>query len=600
MARRHEPMMIEGNPHCDPSTEINVLLLGQTGVGKSTFINGLANYFCNDTLDEAVNDQIQAIIPSSFCYTDDDTFEEKHIKIEQISESENANDIGHSCTKQCQSFIFPVGNRNLRIIDAPGIGDTRGLEQDTKNFQEILTFISQYEHLNAICILFKPNEERLTILFRFCVNELLRHLHVSARDNIIFIFTNARTTFFKPGTTSTILKELLQQHKEKHNVDVPFTRENTFLLDNEPFRYLALRRNGIQLNNEQILSYQRSWDHSVKEYSNLMSRIVTCPLHAVSNALSLNEAEQLIRKLTRPIAETTRLIQQDIQLAQQHKENVLKNPQIASQGIPQNQVTIRRLDHPRTVCTNEKCCRSITVNNQTKIEYISKCHEECYLKGVVQETINDPRMRECEIMHYHTGMCRKCGCSWKKHQHITYEYETQLTCLNKSSSLSDIDQRLRDLRFEKTEIENVYKKLAKFLHANAILPINDDILEYLRHFIREEQMKKNSGGQNNDIIHNLEQIMRNYEEEINLFREAIKNDTDPSNRKDVLKPNEIFPLVGTLYRLPINGSQIREQVDELKLNQGNLSAKREIFVRLPAKANSSKVMLQFKNIISSN
>ncbi|CAF4234157.1 unnamed protein product, partial [Rotaria sordida] len=68
----------------------------------------------------------------------------------------------------------------------------------------------------------------------------------------------------------------------------------------------------------------------------------------------------------------------------------------------------------------------------------------------------------------------------------------------------------------------------------------------------------------------------------------------------VLKPDEIFPLVGTLYRLPINGSQIREQVNGLKLNQENLSAKREIFVQLPAKANSSKVMLQFKNIISSS
>ncbi|CAF3682726.1 unnamed protein product [Rotaria sordida] len=596
MAGRNEPMIIQGNP----STEINVLLLGQTGVGKSTFINGLANYFCNDTLDEAVNDQIQAVIPSLFCYTDDDTFEEKYIKIGQINESENTTVFGQSCTKQCQSFIFPIGNRNLRIIDAPGIGDTRGLEQDTKNFHEILTFISQYEHLNAICILLKPNEERLSILFRFCINELLRHLHISARDNIIFIFTNSRSTFFKPGSTSINLKELLKQHKEQYDVDVPFTKENTFLLDNEPFRYLALRRNDIQLNNEQTLSYQKSWDHTVKEYSNLMSHIVTRPLHAVSNTLSLNEAEQLIRKLTRPIAETTRLIQQDIQLAQQHKENVLKNPRIASQGIPQNQVSIHQLDHPRTVCTNEKCCRSIYVNNQTKIEYISKCHEECYLKGVVQETIKDPRMRECEIMHYRTGMCQKCGCSWKEHQHITYEYETKLIHLNESSSLNDIDQRLRDLRFEKDQIENVYKKLAKFLHANSILPLNDDILEYLKHFIREEQMKKNSGGQNNDIINNLEQMMKNYEEEINLFKETIKNDKDPSNRKDVLKPDEIFPLVGTLYRLPINGSQIREQVNGLKLNQENLSAKREIFVQLPAKANSSKVMLQFKNIISSS
>ncbi|CAF5072251.1 unnamed protein product, partial [Rotaria sp. Silwood1] len=108
---------------------------------------------------------------------------------------EEFNEKGQSCTQQCRSFVFQVGEKKLRIIEAPGIGDNRGLDQDNKNFQEILTFISQYEHLNGICILLNPNEERLTILFRFCVNELLRHLHESAKENIIFVFTNARSTF---------------------------------------------------------------------------------------------------------------------------------------------------------------------------------------------------------------------------------------------------------------------------------------------------------------------------------------------------------------------------------------------------------------------
>ncbi|CAF1212764.1 unnamed protein product [Rotaria sordida] len=598
MASRNQPSMIKSKRANDPADDINVLLLGQTGVGKSTFINGLANYLCNDTLEEAANDQMQAIVPSAFSFTHDETFEERMINIGLDDEHEKFNEHGQSCTQQCRSFVFPVGEKNLRIIDAPGIGDTRGLDQDNKNFHEILTFISQYEHLNGICILLKPNEERLTILFRFCINELLRHLHESAKENIIFVFTNARSTFFKPGATSKILRALLDEHKQKQNIEVSFTRDNTFLLDNEPFRYLALRKNSIQLSNEQTLSYQKSWEHTVKEYSNLMRHIVTRPLHAVSNTLSLNEAEQLIRKLTRPIAETAKLIQENIQLAKQHKENVLKNPKIASQGLPQNDVRIRHLDNPRTVCTSDKCCQTITVNNEIKIEYKSKCHDICYLKGVVQETINDPRMLDCEVIDYKTGQCTKCKCSWQKHQHITYEYETNVRRLTEASSLSDIDKRISDLKDEKSKIEDVYKKLSKFLHANAILPLNDDILEYLRLFIKEEQMKKNAGNQNNDVIQGLEQMMKDYEEEINLFKKTIENEKDRSNAKDVLKPDEIFPLVGSLYRLPINGKKIREQVDGLKISQNNISSKREVFVELPVKANSSTIMRQFQNIIS--
>jgi deoxyxylulose-5-phosphate synthase len=126
-----------------------------------------------------------------------------------------------------------------------------------------------------------------------------------------------------------------------------------------------------------------------------------------------------------------------------------------------------------------------------------------------------------------------------------------------------------------------------------MLPINNDILEYLRHFIREEQMKKN-----NDVVQGLEKMMKDYQEEMDLFKETIKNDKDSSNSRGVLQPQDIFPLVGSLYRLPINGKTIREQVQGLKIAQENISAKRDIFVELPAKANSSKVMLQFKEVFT--
>ncbi|CAF5030065.1 unnamed protein product, partial [Rotaria sp. Silwood1] len=141
---------------------------------------------------------------------------------------------------------------------------------------------------------------------------------------------------------------MLKEHKRDHGVEVPFSRNNTFLFDNEPFRYLALRKNGITLDELQTQSYIRSWDHSVKEYCRLMRHLVTRSLKSVSVILSLNEAEQLVRMLPRPIAETSKLIEQNIQLAKDHKKRVLENPKLASQGIPQNIAVVTRLKHPRT------------------------------------------------------------------------------------------------------------------------------------------------------------------------------------------------------------------------------------------------------------
>jgi predicted GTPase len=215
--------------NCPPDRYINILLLGQTGIGKTTFINSLANYLVNDTFQEAINDKLEVIIPTSFSFTDPETFEEKRINIGNETNHEPTNENGRSSTQQCRSFVFPLNDRNLRLIDTPGMGDTRGSEQDKKNLFEILTYISHYEHLNAICILLKPNEERLTIVFRLFIKQILHYLHSSASENIIFVFTNARSTLYTPGSSKKLLQTLLNDHRE-----IPFSKENTFLLDNEP------------------------------------------------------------------------------------------------------------------------------------------------------------------------------------------------------------------------------------------------------------------------------------------------------------------------------------------------------------------------------
>ena len=112
-------------------------------------------------------------------------------------------------------------------------------------------------------------------------------------------------------------------------------------------------------------------------------------------------------------------------------------------------------------------------------------------------------------------------------------------------------------------------------------------------------MKTECSGQKTDVIQGLQKMLNNYETEMKLFKETIKNDKNAANREDVLKYDQIFSLVGALYRLPIHGPLIREQVDRLTFSQGKLSSKREVYVELPSKANSSKLMSQFKNALVS-
>jgi hypothetical protein len=165
-------------------------------------------------------------------------------------------------------------------------------------------------------------------------------------------------------------------------------------------------------------------------------------------------------------------------------------------------------------------------------------------------------------------------------------------------SLADIDKRISDLREEESKIQDVYKKLAQFLHKNAILPINDDFIDYLRYFIREEQMKQSAGARNTEVITSLEKMMADYNSDMELFKKTLQDQRDSGDEAETLQPEEVFTLVGTLYRLPITGQQIREQVVGIQFGQEKYGVKHENLVSLPAKAASSQVMLKLRDIMS--
>jgi len=86
---------------------------------------------------------------------------------------------------------------------------------------------------------------------------------------------------------------------------------------------------------------------------------------------------------------------------------------------------------------------------------------------------------------------------------------------------------------------------------------------------------------------------------MDIFRKEMEHNKtiDSSNLIDDNEHLNIFHLVGHLYHLPINGSKIRAQVNELKRVQHNCSRNREKIVTLPPDAASSSLTTQLKNIL---
>lgn len=135
----------------------NVLLFGQTGVGKSTWINALVNYFKFDSLEEAavcflflcrflspenvlfsLQQHDPVFIIPAYCYLDG-----RRLQLGNATEDERHNE-GMSSTKNAKSYIIEYNERKffttrkvhqfMRVFDTAGVGDTDGSEEDKANF----------------------------------------------------------------------------------------------------------------------------------------------------------------------------------------------------------------------------------------------------------------------------------------------------------------------------------------------------------------------------------------------------------------------------------------------------------------------------------
>ena len=339
----------------------NVLILGESGVGKSTWINSIAKYLAFETLDEAMASVDKSVlIPSQFSYTKSDG---KTIQIMVGDDNEDHNEvmtIGESSTQKPTSYLFDIDEETqFRLIDTPGIGDRRGIKQDEINFEMILEHLSYYKNINGICILLKPNSARLGVLLKFCIGELLTHLNKSAAENILFCFTNCRGTFYQPGETLPVLQKLLASYKRSK---VTIDQTNRFCFDNESFRLLACVYNGVEFSKEDIDVYSASWNRAVLETKRLFEYVHSLKPHNIDATLNLNTSRKWIIELSKPIAQIDETIKGNIDKIETKKKEL---EAIKDQGgsltntwvLEYDELKLVPLDKPRTVCKEDSCVR---------------------------------------------------------------------------------------------------------------------------------------------------------------------------------------------------------------------------------------------------
>ncbi|KAK7747084.1 hypothetical protein SLS62_009240 [Diatrype stigma] len=566
--------------------EQNILLLGETGVGKSTFINAFYHYLTYRDLDEAMSrEKLNAIIPSSFTMQriagspPGGKVIQTNIHVGKTDQLEADGTQGHSATQQIGVYRICVGSTIYRIIDTPGFGVDCGEDTDRKILDNILQTLHLINSINGIIILMKPDAARLTLTFRFCIKELLTYLHPDVAMNIMWGFTNTRQSNYAPGNSYKSLERLLDDHK---SLGLSLTPENVFCFDSESFRYLAARKSGC-IPAENPGDFRRSWQRSADETRRLIKYVASLRPYSVIDTLCLNRARELILQLTAPIAEVDDKIQRSMdlitgQLNKVKAAKTLKELLKHSVYCKRVDIELKPLETPRTVCKSPSCVALEDVGGVKRPVYKSLCHDPCYSTCVADEVVGHGNPTRCTAFKgKSTCQNRECGHRWQDHMHIRFSKEEKIarardpdvesrmveskTMLDaQKATVKRLRKQRREHRKELGEIRNAASRFGMFMKINSITPYKDAMIAYREGLITEERdligFSKSNGvtlPENEKRLEALEKSKEGYEVLTSLLESQIADFDEVA-----LDEQGVDDMVNQLYSLPLWGDKLQE------------------------------------------
>ena len=257
---------------------INLLLIGETGVGKSTWINAFANYCSFETVQEAEEAGGKFPISCNVTVRDTKTGESETISSECTGTTPTSQTakVGESDTQEPNEYVFKHENTEIALIDTPGLLDTKDVgtsthHTDKEHVNNILRLLSTYSEIHAICIFLKASESRLSEAFKYVISEVLSHLDQKAINNVIFVLTYAASTNFKSDTTQPILDKFLTE--KKLPIPLPPSKATVYCFENNPVQYLVKRKNKRHTDQDDKDEATKNWRKSKDKTAEMISYV---------------------------------------------------------------------------------------------------------------------------------------------------------------------------------------------------------------------------------------------------------------------------------------------------------------------------------------
>ncbi|XP_077350002.1 uncharacterized protein LOC143998134 [Lithobates pipiens] len=387
-----------------------IMMVGETGSGKTTLINAMINYIFGVE------------------WKDDHRFQ----LIEESSEKSQAHSQTSSITTYQihheDGFRIPYP---ITIIDTPGFGDTRGMDHDEKIMRKIREFFlkCEFTEIDAICFVVQSSLARLTPTQKYIYDNILSIFGKDIKDNIVFFTTFADVQ--EPSVLSVITEADVPCAKSKDGKPVYFMVNNGMLYtDNNPDKV------GKRVYKTQEMQWEMAMESIEEFFLQYLPGLASKDLTLTKEVLvKRNALEITLDGLGRNIEMVTgkqQELEQTKRVLNENRAEVKKNENFEYEVTE----TVRRKVDSSKYSIN---CR----------ECSSTCHQDCPVAA-------DYPVYLCEVFNWR-GICRVCKHGTKTH---LSEKSYWKTCVEiKKKTYFDIKEKYEKVGKKVLDLEEVLFKL---------------------------------------------------------------------------------------------------------------------------------------------
>uniref|UniRef100_A0A8C2GWP6 AIG1-type G domain-containing protein n=1 Tax=Cyprinus carpio TaxID=7962 RepID=A0A8C2GWP6_CYPCA len=449
-----------------------VLLVGETGAGKTTLINTMVNYLLGVKFEDEIWFEI----------TEEEAGDQSESQTAEITMYEG-------CPEES-----PI---SLTIIDTPGYGDTRGLEKDldvAANLAILFQSTDGVREVDAVCFVIQASKNRLSDRQHYIISSILSLFGNDIVNNIVFLITHSDGMAPK-NVIGAINKAKIPCRRDKSGQPVYFLFNNRQAeAQNNESRYRCSQKGAWENSMEETKQFFQSLDEKKKRSLELTSNVL----------IERIQLEALICNLQLRVEEKESKKSEKIQIQEAMKQNKEKIDSSTNFSIRVKKTIKVKVAIESASWKNRKAT-TCTVCEEN-------CHEfDCWF-------VSDPS--NCEVME--KGYCTVCTgkCHHSKHvkENKKYVISTsnvmmQLDELKKgygdaktkrfSVVMDDLDKDLQELEDQKKILLfNAYKTI-KHLSQIALKPDSAFTLQHLDFFIPR---LKEAGKEN--WVRELEEMLR--------------------------------------------------------------------------------------------